>query len=650
MQWREGSVVSLDNFTDAKNQDVPGEEHPSPEPTAPEDQPEPRQLSMDVPPAGAYREPEQRVTAQIQADVSRPEGESFEGPPPQKRGPSKAATIVALAVVVMALVGVFALAAAAKLYLDRAAAVTTLDNCVSSMSELASAPGTPEALQRRVAWLGRAVRERDYEQAQTAINSLTDLQLEVAASSVPIPPGRDEEVAPEGHVPSPLEADELPQGAQQFFAENPKLWKAFLAFTRAAFRLREAGMNVDDLRAKRDSIIEAARLGQKDRVAQLLAEARELIGQKTGEDIPDEIKERLDRFARAFHEARAQRKDVRRAAALAESAQRAAQRGEVKRANELIDDAITALKEARPMRRLVRRPQPRRPERPEPPQPPQIGFLRYLAGSLTDLMNAEETDLARVWKSVHVAAGAVREKNADQVRAILAGAVHALEGIGVRRRMLARTLNEKEREAGARRAERGSPQPRPSRQEVLAQLRGRIGDVLAEVRQLTDEQFELYKDRLADQLVDAVLSPKPPGPGLVGPRPGALTPGKPMTAEERVRAKLQIAAEPYLQLKRTDADTGDLDLRFQEARQALAGGDYERAEELVDDSVAVMQKMLGQSRHGGTPGPLSEAEDAGPERLEYSTPLTQESGEQEEPPADAEAGPGAASPTREVEQ
>jgi hypothetical protein len=615
-------VVSLDDSVDREDQNLPAEEPPAPEPRAPDAQPHPDQLTLEPENDRALWPPRRSIPGEPGGRVVGPGTADLADLPPDERRPSKAATIVALAVLVMALIGVFAVAAAAKLYLDQRAAVSTLDRCVSSLSEMAATPGTPEALQRRVAWLVREVKERDYKNAQAAIDALTDSQLATKG----LPPFAEQSGAetPPGRVPSPLEADGLPDGARRFFADNPELWKAFLGFTRAALRLREAGLNVDDLLGLRDSMVEAARLGQKDRVEKLLAEARDLVKNMTGEDIPDDIKQKLDRFARAFQEARRQRKDVRLATGLAERAQRAAQRGDLAHARELIDKATTALEQARPMRRSQRPPVPRRePDRPERQEQPPLGFLRYLANSIMRVMQAEERDLAHVWQSVNTAAGAVREKNADQVREILTGAVNALEHIGVRRRNLTRDLEAREQQAATGRDQGGQPPPGLSREQMVSEVRGRIADVLAEVRKLSDEDFEKYKTKFAEELVDAVIAG---GRQRPGPEP-VLPEGQP-TPEQRARAKMQMAGDTYLRLKALGADTGELDVSFSEARKALQEGDYETAERIVDSNMALMRELLQQ--HGAAPELLPPLEGE-PQRLEYSTPIIQESEEPNRP-------------------
>jgi len=155
---------------------------------------------------------------------------------------------------------------------------------------------------------------------------------------------------------------------------------------------------------------------------------------------------------------------------------------------------------------------------------------------------------------------------------------------------------------------------------MLERLHLRIGDVLSEVRQLSDEEFERYKDELAEKLVVAVLAPEGGRPGRMEPGSGVAWAEKPMTPEERTRSKMQMAAEPYLLLKRLGADTTELDLRFQQARQALVDADYDKAEQLVDDSLDMMREMLAQqqttSEH--TPGRDNQLEG-----LDYSTPITE---------------------------
>ena len=75
------------------------------------------------------------------------------------------------------------------------------------------------------------------------------------------------------------------------------------------------------------------------------------------------------------------------------------------------------------------------------------------------------------------------------------------------------------------------------------------------------------------------------------------------TPEQRVRAKMRIAGQIYLELKSsTDADTSELDARFDEVRRLIAAHEYEQAEQMMDEGVAIMREMRATGEPRATGG------------------------------------------------
>ncbi|MGC9317213.1 MAG: hypothetical protein ACP5KN_04160, partial [Armatimonadota bacterium] len=215
----------------------------------------------------------------------------------------------------------------------------------------------------------------------------------------------------------------------------------------------------------------------------------------------------------------------------------------------------------------------------------QAGFFRFVAELASKVMKAEERDLTRVWESVNIAAGAIREKNAEQIREILGEAREALHDIGDRRRKMGATIQQAQQQVRSQEPP-GERQERAERQqrERMEAMMARIGAILTEVRELPEDQFRANRRAIVQQLLAALRAPAEPGPA------------EEMTPEQRVRAKMRLAGEMYLQLKReTDADTSELDARFDEARQLITEHRYEEAEKLVDAGVGRMRAMMAEA-------------------------------------------------------
>ena len=510
-----------------------------------------------------------------------------EAPEESGSGARRGATVVAFLVLALAVLGTAGIVYSVKLHFEHQATLATLDQCVQSAATLSVKLDAPETVQRRMGWLQKAVGARDWAQAGEALEALGRPD----AVAPPRDSGFDDSIAGgrDGELPDPMKVEDLPVETRSFFARTPRAWRAFLAFTRAGLRLREAGIDVDDLRDLRTQMLEAAQLGNEQKLSELLAQARELIEKKTGPEAGGDFERDMQNFGKAFAMAQQQHRDVRPAARLAGQAERAARQGEMGRARELIGKAAVALKTARRMR-AQRRPSGMMMRRPMSQQmgPPEMAFLRFLTGQLNSVMQMERGDLARIWDKINIAADAIREHNGEQLREILGEASEALDTINVRRQKMSTQIQEAERRimGDARQPDR---RPRgPSPEEMMRRLQKQIDTVLAEAREMDDEEFARERERLAVALIE-VLMPRPSQPRPTDVNEADLTP------EERVRAKLQIVAQPYAELKRRDVDTGELDALFTHTREALVAHDYARAEKLVDSSVAILDELLREN-------------------------------------------------------
>lgn len=494
-----------------------------------------------------------------------------------RRQPPRAATIVAFGVVVLALLSVVMIPFTVRLYLRHQQALATLDASVERVAQVYAGPGADDATRRRVAWLQRTLREGDFVQARTALEGL----------SRPAPAGDGREPlkgdgsAPraEGEPPDPMEARDLPESARSFFADNAELWKGFFGFSVAIVRLERRGAPVDDLEALRASMVEAARLGNVERVEELLGNARAHMQRLSGEALPDSLQQKLQGFARAFARAREQDRDVRRAADLAQRSEAAAKAGKFERAEALLDDAIAALRSA-PRGRL-RPPQMAHQGRGAPPMGPELGFLRFAAQLFSQVMKSEERDLTVVWESINNAALAIREHNAEQIREILDEAVEAMHTIGNRRREMSRALEQAQQQARA--TGEGRPRPPAERQQRTEVIMERIGAILARVRELPAEQYEAAKPQIARDLIAAVTAPVEQAPAQQDQAP---------TAEARVRAKMRIAGQLYAEARARGLATEEPDEAFAAARELITEHEYEQAEKLVDEAVVTLRALM----------------------------------------------------------
>lgn len=589
--------------------DAPAPEPPEPPPDEPASEgPQPEEdlfTRLNAPPGAApdAAEPPFVVT---ERDLGGDEAE---------KAPSKAATIVAFGVVVLAVLGVLMTVASIKLFTERAEVNAALEQSVSQLSAVYAGPGTSDTSKRRIAWLQKAIDRGDYAQAQNAIESLGAPEVERPSplESPNLAPGAgqqgdgDADAGAAPNLPSPEEDTSLPVAAQAFFEQHPDLWEAFFRFSVTIKQMEQREMPVEQFMQLRSQMVEAAVAGDATKVEDLIDQAREAIESIGSGGLPASLQDKLQEFRQAIQQAQRERRDVRAALQLAKKSERAAQQGDIKRAERLMDQAIAAVKDAPRMR------MPSRPSGPPgaradgrmPQMGPEIGLIKFVADLASNVMRTEEQDLTEIWESIKIAAGAIREKNADQVREILGDARDALESIGDRRRKMSAAIAQARERVMDAREEAGERPPsaeaaaeqQERRQQIVMQ---RVARILAQVREMPEEEFEANRADIAQAVLQAMTAPVQM-PGEQPERPD-------LTPEERVRRKMEIAGEIYHQIKaETDCDTTELDEKFSKVRELITEHEYERAEKLVDEGVEMMREMV----RGLEPPQGEQPEDAG---------------------------------------
>lgn len=618
---------------------VAGEEAPGRPPLSPYEPPRadagepPFEAAPVAPPEDAFPEggPQPEEDAFAHLNYSPGEGDDTEPPffvterdfgeSEEPKEPSKAATFVAFAIVVLAVVGILMTAASIKLFTERAGMSAALDASTERLSMVYAGPDASDTSKRRIAWLQNALEEGDFAQAQKALQSLGAPEIErpsplTTPGAGPRIADGDGEGGGDRRLPRPAEDTNLPLQAQVFFEQHPELWEAFFGFSVTIKRMEQAGVEIEPFMRLRTEIAKAAEMGQPQRVEDLLNQARDQVEAVSADRMPQGLQTRLEEFGEAIQKAQQEHRDVRPAVELAQQSERAARQGDIQRAERLMDQAIAAVRSA-PRMTMGPRPggmPPGHPGQAQAPQMgPEIGLIRFVADLATNVMRSEERDLAQIRESINIAAGAIREKNADQIREILAGAKDAFSDIGDRRREMSAAIQRAQEQV--RQARAGGPEASgaaPSeeqqreRQEMVLE---RVGGILAQVREMPREQFEANQAEIAQAVLQAMTAPVQ----LPGERPE-------LTPEERTRQKMRLAGEMYRELTaKTDADTAELDETFAKVRQLLTEHDYERAEALVDEGVAMMRALARDAAPAGDESAGRDNAGYGPQ-LQLDTP------------------------------
>ncbi len=383
-------------------------------------------------------EQDQREPEETAGSEDEP-GQELAAASPQDRS-RQPSILVPVLLLVLTLGIVFALAAGLKLHNDNKQIAAAMGDSLRLL-ELAGAEG---ASRQQLAAAVSALKAGRYEEVKQL---MARLQAPTGPAEEPsILPDAPELAGASPKLPPEAYAN-LPEGAVAYFRQREDLLRAFLEECDYSRQLRDAGVDVNDLRAIRDSLIEAARLGQDEKVRTLLAKMQKMVRSKGGgaePGLPEELREGLEKFRGVAEEANRQGRDVRPAMELLRRAEALAAEGKVDEAKAVIQKAIKAAQSARkrqerrrPMR--LRAPQGRRPAR---APGAEGGFAPFLLQGLLGMMAAEEADLTYAYQKIDNAMVAIREKNAEQIKEILDEALGHFSAIGKRRHEFSIMLNE----------------------------------------------------------------------------------------------------------------------------------------------------------------------------------------------------------------
>lgn len=247
--------------------------------------------------------------------------------------------------VIVALGLLAAVAGAVKLHYDRQQVAGAMSESLALL-ELA---GGDDVVREQLEAARAALEARNYSAARQAMASARALIAEQISDARSGGGGRGSRSGPPAEPLPPEAYAELPEEAAEYFRQREPLFRAFLAECDYSRRLRDAGVDVDDLRQLRDALIEAARLGQDDRVKSLMEQMIKLNREKdtvgVGEvaQVPEQLRERFERFRAAAMQAESEGRDLGPAAELVQRSQQLAQEGQYDQAGELLDQATRAL-------------------------------------------------------------------------------------------------------------------------------------------------------------------------------------------------------------------------------------------------------------------------------------------------------------------
>ena len=539
--------------------------------------------------------------------------------------------------------------------------------------------------QQAIAQAITAVSDGDYDRAAELVAQIAPKAKTDRGPTLPAIGGKDTPAKPtQEEIEEALK--QLPDEARAYFRENPDIFLAFVEQCNVARKLRDDGKNVDDLRSIRDAIIEAGAQNDDAKVKDLLGKMTQLCSLTDNkEEILAELQPSIDQFKAAVEESVRQGRDPSGAVELMHKSEQAAAAGDMEKAKQYLQQGITAAQRAprgggapgmmaggrtgsRPniASRLRRPPDSggRLPMGPDMQTP--AGRDRQVSGpgdisqvlfqNLMALTSAEDADLGATYETIAEARLAAREKNGDQIRQILDGALARIAAIGKRRAEFSQAASafiaEGGRQARASDGQRAmSPGAGPGMQsdappgrrhqseagtmpEWSGQRPGQqsgVGfmaeaarvqvvtgllDIITRARSLTEEQFQGRTEAITRE-IEQLLAPRGPqgagrpgaddqGPEIAGVR-GYETEEQKAAAEVRIREQLRRSGEAYGQLKASGGDEAliaEVDKLLTDARAALYAEEYIEAEELVNEAMRKLGLEFEQpentSRRGRT--------------------------------------------------
>lgn len=530
--------------------------------------------------------------------------------------------------------------------------------------------------QQAIAQAITAVSDGDYDRAADLVAQIAPKAKTDRGPTLPAMGGKDTPPKPtQEEIEEALK--QLPDEARAYFRENPDIFLAFVEQCNVARKLRDDGKDVEDLRSIRDAIIEAGAQNDDAKVKDLLGKMTQLCSLTDNkEEILAELQPSIDRFKAAVEESVRQGRDPSGAVELMHKSEQAAAAGDMEKAKQYLQQGIAAAQRApkgmpaamaaarpgsRPITASRLRRLPTAGGRPPmgPDMQPPAGRDRQVSGpgdisqvlfqNLMALTSAEDVDLGATYETIGEARLAAREKNGDQIREILDGALARIAAIGKRRAEFSKAASAFIAESGrqSRTAEGqtsmspgagpgqqpggltagggrpdggGRPGARPAQQSGMGfmgeaarvQMISGLLDIITRARSLTDEQFQGRTEAITRE-IEQLLAPRGPqgagrpgaedqGPEIAGVR-GYETEEQKAAAEVRIRERLRRSGEAYAQLKASDGDEAlitDVDKLLTDARAALYAEEYLEAEELVNEAMRKLGLEIEQPDNTST--------------------------------------------------
>lgn len=569
-------------------QTPPANDQPEPElPVVREADTEPDDYDLDLRPDGLYGEPAPLT------DVSPWQ------PPPSR--PGGGAILTSIIVIILAIAVVGATAFAVKTYREKALLTAATTQALALIGE-----GAPAELAAQVkAIRGDIVAGKSAEAGQ----KLAGLRTLLAKMKPAGGPGGGPGGMPAGPIPANA-YDELTPDAATFFRGHEDLFRRFLMVCQRAAELKKAGADVTKLREARDAIVEAARMGQEEKVKQGLLQMTRMLrgpgggpGGGAGAAAQGPLRQKADRLRREIERGRREGRMLRPALEMAQKAEAAANSGNMAAAEKFLDQALAAARRAPRMGRggRDRRGMPmggrggRGGPQMEGRQNPLAPFMRALMG----IMSVEEQNLKVVTDNLLTARGILfgdkpAEEQPDALKPLVDKALGELKTVADRRRDFSAKMN-----AAQRPGQGGQPQgPRPpsslrdmeqaQREAILKAWREQIGTVIDRVRGMSDEDYQKERNLIIRDVLRTVTErPRQQQPDAAGPvAPAAAQwPADPAT---RVRAKMLFASPTLQQWELAGRDTKEVEDLFGEARSALYDNKLEDAEKLADRALVLL--------------------------------------------------------------
>ncbi len=553
-------------------------------------------------PPGPVPEPEEALPAFLASDWSPPRREAAAAAEPESEGwsPEQPATIrrTPSRAWLWAIPMLVLLAACAYLVVQNRAAAATVALLSTRVPQLLLPAGAPNPLDAQLRSVRADAGAGNFLRAQKKAGALAlPAGLQGPMPGVGVGPG------PEGLMPPEAPGESAPTVTPQaaaFFREHPDLEQRFTGYADEARALRDQGKDVQPLRVLRQQILDAATQGDLRQVTALLDQFAQGLRDLGGSAAQGDMQQLLTEFQQAFEQAQKQGRDPRAAVALMKRAEAAAQAGKRAEAMELARQALSAMRKA--PRGGGGSPAAARGRLPAGPPP---GRAEQILMGVFQMLEEEDRDLAATHQAVEQALSAQLQDDPGKMREVLAKARESLLRLHERRVAFSEALKGKQPPPGPQAggpAAGGAPQPTrpgPSALQIPREAIERFGQLLETIRAMSAEEFQAVRDNLSRRLIGMILGE--PGPGEDSARrPLTFPPG--MSAEDRIRAKLRAAQEPYRERRAQGKDVGPLSDLLREAREDLAAGRLVAAEGKVDAALRVLGLLPPEHEQ---PPPLS---------------------------------------------